>query len=420
MSAWSRRIGFVYQRLVPPGRDLQLLAEPLFRWQGRRRPLARLLDAHRVLVIRPDRIGDVVLSSAFLRELRRSLPAAAHVTLLTRPEVRELVALCPYVDDILTYRWERPWNRSRWQRYRRAWTLARTQLWPRDIELAILPRWDVDQENALVIAYLSGATYRAGYVQQVSLAQAAGGDFSRLLTHAYRQPQIRHEVEHTLEMVRWLGGRVEEDRLELWLGAEDRLWAQAFLAQHGHRRERPLVALAPGTGEAKRNWPLERYTALAVWLQAGLGATVLLIGGPQEQPLAEAIQAALGGSGIVAAGHAGLRQTGALLEHCALYIGGDTGPMHMAAAAGATVVAISCHPRHGSPASPNAPVRFGPWGQGHIVLQPSAALSPCREQCTAREPHCITAVSYERVRDAVLRAWQARPAPVGVWAGGPG
>ncbi len=407
MSSWSQRLGAVYRRLVPPGRDLQLLAEPLFRLQGRRRPLARLLDARRVLVIRPDRIGDVVLSSAFLRELRRSLPADAHVTLLTRPEVRELVALCPYVDDILTYRWERSWNRSHRLRYHRAWTLARTQLWRRGIELAILPRWDVDQDNALVIAYLSGAAYRVGYRQQVSLARAAGGDFSGLLTHAYFQPHIRHEVEHNLAMVRWLGGRVEEERLELWLDADDRLWAQVFLAQQGYRRERPLVALAPGTREAKRNWPLDRYTALAVWLQAELGAAVLLIGGPQEQSLAEAIQAALGDGGIVAAGRAGLRQTGALLEHCALYIGGDTGPMHMAAAAGATVVAISCHPRHGSPASPNAPVRFGPWGQGHIVLQPEAALPPCHEQCTAREPHCITAVSYEKVRDAVLRVWQA-------------
>lgn len=403
MSTWSQKIGFVYNRLIPPGRDLQVLAEPLFRLQGRRRPPEPLLAARRVLVIRPDRIGDVVLSSPFLRELRRSLPADAHITLLTRPEVRELVALCPYVDEVLSYRWEMAWNRSRRIRYSRALALAREHLWPRHLELAILPRWDVDRDNALVIAYLSGAAVRVGYVQQTSLALRRGEDFTGLLTHPFRQPHIRHELEHGLEMVRWLGGRVEDDRPELWLGDDDRAWARQFLAQHGHDAARPLVALAPGTGEPKRNWPLERYTALAVWLQAEMGARVLLIGGPQEQPAAEAIQTALGGRGMVAAGRAGLRHTAALLEHCALYVGGDTGPMHMAAAAGATVVAISCHPQTGSPASPHAPVRFGPWGAGHLVLQPPTPLPPCTDQCLAREPHCITGVSYEAVQEAVAR-----------------
>lgn len=403
MSTWGQKIGFVYNRLIPPGRDLRLLAEPLFRLQGRRRPPERLLDARRVLVIRPDRIGDVVLSSPFLRELRRSLPPDAHITLLTRPEVRELVALCPHVDEVLTYRWEMAWNRSRRIRYAQALALAREHLWSRRFELAILPRWDVDQDNALVIAYLSGAAYRVGYVQQVSLARRRGEDFTDLLTHRYPQPRIRHELEHGLAMVRWLGGHVEDDRPELWLSDDDRAWARQFLAQYGHDGGRPLVALAPGTGEPKRNWPLERYTALAAWLQAEMGAAILLIGGPQEQAAAERIQAALAGRGLVAAGRAGLRRTAALLEHCTLYVGGDTGPMHMAAAAGATVVAISCHPQTGSPASPNAPVRFGPWGPGHIVLQPPAPLPPCTEQCLAREPHCITAVSYEAVQGAVAR-----------------
>jgi heptosyltransferase-2 len=403
MSTWSQTIGFVYNRLIPPGCELRVAAEPLFHLAGYRPRLERLLDARRVLVIRPDRIGDVVLSSPFLRELRRSLPTDAHITLLTRPEVRDLVAFCPYVDEVLSYRWKMPWNRSRRIRYAQALTLAREHLWPRRFTLAILPRWDVDQDNALVIAYLSGAAARVGYVQQTSLAVRRGEDFTGLLTHPFRQPHIRHELEHGLEMVRWLGGCVVDDRPELWLSDEDRAWAWQFLAQHGHRRERPLVALAPGTGEPKRNWPLERYTALAAWLQTEMGATVLLVGGPQEQTAAEVIQAALKGHGIVATGRAGLRQTAALLEHCALYVGGDTGPMHMAAAAGATVVAISCHPQTGSPASPNAPVRFGPWGPGHLVLQPPAPLSPCTDQCLARTAHCITAVTYETVQQAMAR-----------------
>ncbi len=411
----SQKLGAGYNRLVAPGRDLQWLAEPGFRlarqahrsrWMQRplgqdRSSPGRLIDATRVLVIRPDRIGDVVLSSAFLRELRRSLPPDASVTLLTRPEVYPLVQYCPYVDEVLTYAWQPGWNRSRRRRYRQAWSLARQRLWSQRFELAILPRWDVDQDNATVIAYLSGACMRAGFVQDISLAKAGGATFERLLTHPFLQPMIRHEVEHSLEMVRFLGGRVEDTGLELWLSEADHTFASRFLTGHHHDHARPLVALAAATGEAKRDWPLERYAALAVWLQQAWGARVLLIGGPKDRDRANVIQQALSGQGIIAAGEANLRQTAALLKLCTLYVGGDTGPMHMAAAAGARVVEISCHPASGSTSSPNAPERFRPWGEGHIVLQPATALSPCDLQCESRDSHCITQIEVERVQEAI-------------------
>lgn len=420
MSRLSQTLGTAYNRLVAPGRDLQWLAEPGFRlarrghrprlWQGGDGYIARslpgrLIDVRRVLVIRPDRIGDVVLSSAFLRELRRSLSSDARVTLLTRPEVYALVEYCPYVDEVLTYAWQPKWNRSRRRRYQQAYTLARQHLWSQQFELAILPRWDVDQDNATVIAYLSGARMRAGFVQDISLANARGGSFDRLLTHPFLQPIIRHEVEHSLEMVRFLGGRVEDRGLELWLTEADQSFAYRFLTEHGHDHARPLVAVAAATGEAKRDWPLDRYAALAVWLQQARGARVLLIGGPKDRDRAGVIQQVLLGQGIIAAGEANLRQTAALLQLCTLYVGGDTGPMHMAAAAGARVVEISCHPANGSPTSPNAPERFRPWGEGHLVLQPATALSPCDVQCEAREAHCITQISLERVQEAVAVAW---------------
>lgn len=423
-----QRLAAGYRQLVPAGKDLKVLAEPLFWVMGRRGHQAGIWRAHgatpplvlstaaplaplHVLIVRPDRIGDVVLNSAFLRELRRSLPAEARVTLLTRPEVRSLVERCPYVDDILTYAWDRRHNKSRRQRYRQGLAFARQHLWDKRFDLAILPRWDIDQDNSVVIAYLSGAPIRAGFVQSTSLAatevsiRAQGGHFDDLLTHRFHRPQIEHEVKQSLAMVTLLGGQVQDESLELWLDAADTDFAQQFLLRHGWQGQAPLVALAPGAGELKREWPVERFASLAVWLQQSMNVRIVLAGGPGDRKLADVVQQALAGRGIVAAGEANLRQMAALLLHCALYIGGDTGPMHMAAAAGACVIEISCHPCDGSPASPNAPLRFRPWGEGHTVLQPATALPPCRDQCQARDAHCITQITLEQVQAAVVEQW---------------
>ena len=100
-------------------------------------------------------------------------------------------------------------------------------------------------------------------------------------------------------------------------------------------------------------------------------------------------------------GKATLRQTGAFLKRCHLYVGNDAGPMHLAVAAGVPVIEISCHPLDGSQWHPNSPKRFGPWGVLHRVLQPLNALVPCSEGCIADRAHCILDISVEQVKQAI-------------------
>jgi len=81
-------------------------------------------------------------------------------------------------------------------------------------------------------------------------------------------------------------------------------------------------------------------------------------------------------------------------------VGNDTGPMHLAAAVGTPVVAISCHPRDAKPFFLNSPERFGPWRVRAVVLQPPLR-TPCRDTCSAERPHCILGVTVEQVSEAV-------------------
>jgi heptosyltransferase-2 len=97
-----------------------------------------------------------------------------------------------------------------------------------------------------------------------------------------------------------------------------------------------------------------------------------------------------------------LRETFALLRHCDLHIGNDSGPMHLAAAAGRAVVEISPHPVGGAADADVAPERFAPWRTDHLILRPALATPPCTHECQADQPHCILSVGVEEVLDAAL------------------
>jgi ADP-heptose:LPS heptosyltransferase len=111
------------------------------------------------------------------------------------------------------------------------------------------------------------------------------------------------------------------------------------------------------------------------------------------------------GNFVDATGCLTIRETAAVIEHAKVFLGNDSGPMHMAAALQVPCVIISCHPSDGDPNGHNSPVRFGPVGDKHTVLCPSSAQWPCSRECRATSPHCICNVNEQDVTEAVLTKW---------------
>lgn len=380
-----------------------------------------LAQVRRVLVVRLDEIGDVVMTTPFLRELRRLLPDA-WITLVVKPSVYNLVELCPYVNEVLTYDWRgsRLWRplQCHWRALRLAWK----HLWQHRFDLAILPRWDTDGYYGTYLAYFSGARWRIGYSEKVTAAKKRDNmGFDRMLTHVLEDNTLKHEVEHNLDVIRFLGGHVQDKRLELWVDDQDNNFADEILRCNGVEPGDLLVALCPGAGAQKRQWPIDKYAEICVWLRSEYQARLLIIGGPGEEPLGRELQGKLGSSAINLVGKTTLRQATALLKRASLYVGSDAGPMHIAAAVGVPVIEVSCHPQCASPCSANSPQRFGPWGENHHVIQPRAALAPCGDECIASSPHCILGVTVDQVEQAATQllfsksptVWYARDCPGG-------
>jgi heptosyltransferase-2 len=389
----------------------RLFGEPLFWLLGfrRRRQEVDLSQVKRVLAVRSDEIGDVVLTTPFLRELRRNLPNA-RITLVVKPSAYNLVELCPYVNEVLTYDWNTllpsDWGSQRYfwqmQQHRKALGLALRHFWRRRFDLAVLPRWDVDYYNTTFVAYFSGAPWRIGYSENVTDDKLLlNGGYDYLLTHVLTNKTLKHEVERNLDVIRYLGGIVKREGLELWVDHEDEAFAEDVLNVHGIRFGKLLVAFGPGAREPKRMWPLANFIELGTWLKSKYDAVIVVVGNQEEERLGQELQRQIGDTVINVVGQTSLRETSALLKRCQLCVSNDAGVMHLAAAAGVAIVEISCHPRNGSELHGNSPKRFAPWGVPYIVLQPDTALDPCSEGCDYARAHCILGVGVDRVKGAV-------------------
>lgn len=352
----------------------------------------------RVLVIRSDKVGDVVLTVPMLRELRKNLPNA-NITLVVKPEVYNIVELCPYVNEVLKFDSHIKGKLIKVRMFFRLLVFALKHLWTKSYDLALVPRWGKDYYFSAWIALLSRAKERIGYYQSVSHMDRYQG----LYTYILNEKRHLHWVEYCLNMLRQIGFNVEDTSLELWLDDDYELFTSKLFEVNNIDLNDFIVAVSISPANTRRMWPTSSFIELSSWLINICNMKVILIGAEMEEIIGKEMECELSGKVINLIGKTSLRETAAILKRCNLFIGGDSGPMHIAAAAKTPVIEISCHPKNGSESHFNSPVHFAPWGISNIILRPDLALSPCVDGCESNKPHCISQVDVEDVKSAVLK-----------------
>jgi ADP-heptose:LPS heptosyltransferase/glycosyltransferase involved in cell wall biosynthesis len=380
------------------------LYKVFFLLSGQRRHKAPLeaSQLRRVLVVQLADIGDIILTGPFLRELRRFLPGA-EIVLVVQPGMFNLVEKCPYINEALPFHWRivKDWKtafRGHVLWWLEASRLARRSLWKHHFDMAVSLRWnnDASQAAALILMYASGAGHRIAYANSPNdFMSSRLGDVNRLTTQGPVRGAPKHEIERQLDILRFLGGRPEETGLEVWTAPEDERFAKNLLDQHGLARAGLLVALAPGAAWAFRRWPLDRFIELGRWLQEDYKAYILIIAARSEQRLALQLEKGLQSRLTVnLAGQTTLREMASILKHCQLFIGNDSGPMHVAAASGVPSVGLF---------GPGEYERFRPWGNGHEVIRLGLSCNPCSENCQFAEARCIKGITVSQVKSVLSK-----------------
>lgn len=348
-----------------------------------------------IVVVRLDEIGDAVLMTPFLRELRRNYPIR-DITLVVKPAVKNLVELCPYVDRVIVYSY--PKGRLAFlKNWYTAYCFSKKHLRPLEIGVAIVPRWDSDAwYGAGWLALFSGASKRVGYSSCVSEEkQRLDKGYDGFYTETIKDSTfLQHEVLRNLDVLKYIGCKVESDKLELWLSEDDFKVVDAV----GINERALNIALFLSAGSKKREFGLAAYAVVATKLKEKYkNLEVWLLGDVQNtnQYAIEFMRYYPDAHNLV--GKTTLRQTAAFLSRCDLYLGGDTGPMHMAAAVGCKGVALFVASAAWQKSGLNAPERFGPWGGNIIPITPNKPMNGCENGCCKNYAHCIKQIAPDLV-----------------------
>jgi len=360
-----------------------------------RAPIVEREAIREVLVLRLDRIGDVIMSLPALYELRAALPEA-RIRLAVGAWSAAVVRHAP-VDEILV--WSAPWaGRGDEGAEGRLALMGRARaLRSARIDVALDLQGDV---RASMLLWLTGARVRAGY------ANTGGAYF---LTHVIPLDETVSWIEQNRRAVERLLGpetpRVTVDPLS----AEDRDFSRRFRETLGPER-RPIVGLHPSGGRRIKEWSLDRWIAVAERLQHSFGATVVVTGSGADRPLAEALARDLPTPPIDTTGRLGVRETMAVIEAFDLFLSSDTGPMHMACAVDTPSVSVF---------GPTDPVRYFSGGDGaegsrHVVVRADLWCSPCNlvrkppAECRrVALPECLDLVSVDAVHAEAERLLRA-------------
>ena len=353
-------------------------------------------DIRGILVVRVDLIGDVVLSLPAVRALRRAYPNAA-IDMLTLQSTADILAgERADIARVLTFdpgAWRRPTGLLKLSPWRDALTLLRTLRSTR-YDLAISVSGDIGS----ILTRLSGAARRIGYADEA---------YRWFLTDPVpggRYQKRDHEVRYVLALAERAGGVVTDDdaRLSLHVIPDAAYRMRALLDEARSRRNvsGPIVALHTGArnGQAKR-WPPAHFAALAERLARELDALVVLVGGPSEQALAQAITAHTTAPVLDMVGKTTLPEVVALLEASDLLVTGDSGPLHIACAVRTPVVAL-----HG----PTDPGVSGPTDPDALILWRRLWCAPCYDasataECRFGNPVCMKSLGPDLVFAAARR-----------------
>lgn len=375
-----------------------------FSLAGRRRKNSKIdaCQLRKVLVIQLTDIGDIILTSPFLRELRRFLPHA-WIVLVVQPSMFNLVEKCPYVDEVLLFHWRavKNWKTSFYGHIlwwlQASWITMRS-LWKHQLDIAISLRWNNDPclAASLILMYSSGVPQRIAYLDAPhGLKRYSLKGVSRLITQGPVRRYFKHEIELQRDILHFLGANPIDTSLEVWTTNEDERFAQNVLNQYGISDTDLLIAFAPGAVWSFRRWPLNRFIELGKWLQENYNAHILIIAGKGERRLGAQLERGLQSKRTInLAGKTSLREMASVFKYCKLFVGNDSGPMHVAAAVGVPVVGLF---------GPGEFERFKPWGVNHEVIGLGLSCSPCSENCIYNEPRCIKGITVSQVKRSISR-----------------
>ena len=301
-----------------------------------------LSGINRILIIRFNGVGDIVMTMPSLKAIREAYPRAT-ITWLVDERCAGAVKDEPRIDEVITLHRRNLELMPKLQALKKLWAFI-SDLRRRRFDLAI----DLQgfSETSL-LAWISGARYRAGHRVKPGIVDRA--EFQGL---AYNVPcrlpeRTLHKVEYFFQIARSVGGQIKDPSLFFFIPQAQRAYARDFLRKNRVKRGSLVIGLNPGPADNPRCWSAANFARLGDLLGRKLKARVILRGSPGEETLVAEVLSRMKTRPMVAC-PTDLQQMAALVSLCRVNVSNDTGPMHVSAATGTPTLGLFrfAHPVH--------------------------------------------------------------------------
>ncbi len=332
------------------------------------------------LVVQTSFLGDVVLTTPVLSQIRRRYPHAWLAVLCT-PRARSLLEGNPDVDEIIA---DDKRGRDRgWRALERKAGELRSRRFTTALALH-------KSFRTALLLFLARIPYRIGF------RQSAGSFFYHCRVR--REPAL-HDVERNLSILKPLGmagdGCHARIRVEAESGARERV--EHIFESLGVATDGLIFGVNPGSVWPTKRWSAEGYADVILRLKRRYACQILLFGAPEDREIAENVQRLSGGAAVNLAGQIALPELPCALDKCDLFITNDSGPMHVAVARGVPVVAIFC--------ATTPSLGFYPYTSNAVVVEKELPCRPCSSHGGRRCPlgtlDCARLIKAEDVVRAV-------------------
>ena len=351
-------------------------------WELHGLPIGNVKKAHRILVIRTDRIGDVVLATPLIRALRHTFPTA-YIAAMARPYARDLLLHNPHLDEILVddptsdHRdWKGFWNQVALLRHHRF-----------DTALLLLPT-----QRLAWMLFFAGIQTRIG----VGTILYEVLTFMKTVSRKKYIP-LRHEADYCMDLGRVLGVTSDDLSTELFLTESEKEDAQRQI-HAANRGNEILIGIHPGNGQSAPNWRVDRYVELTAAMIEHRNVRIVVTGSRQENAYVPYFDKLHSNRITNLIGQLSLRQLMGVIGQLHVLVSSSTGPMHIAAALKVPTVSMFC------PLTACSPVLWGPKSnRAEILLAPE---SYCTHRCPG-DPHICDfedGITVNEVHEAILRS----------------
>ncbi|CUS98377.1 glycosyltransferase family 9 protein [Candidatus Kryptobacter tengchongensis] len=325
---------------------------------------------NKILVVKLRAIGDVLLSTAVLKNLRYNFPNAK-IDFLTEPPAKEIVDGNPFIDELIIFEREKNNLIKFWELRKRKYDLV--------IDLFCNPR-------SALLTFITGAKYRVGYA-------------FRGRSYAYNvklkpRKEVHHNVEFNLDALRAIGLEIIDKEIYIQLNEEAEKFAEKFWKEN-NLNGKMVIALNPsGTWETKR-WGIEKFAKLGDIIAKNFNAKILILWGNQKElEDAQKIFSIMEEKPLIPP-KTNLKQLASILKRCSFTISNDSGPMHISTAVGTPTLGIY---------GPTNPYAQGPYGEKHLwVRKEDLECIACNLTKCPIGNICMKDLTVETVFEAFLK-----------------